>query len=106
MPACRQAGMRKETEMSKLISYTTIFPFSLSTIYPIAQSMLIQDLDLQPRGLGIIYLTIYAEKLQSIGVNHLALNLRFNTMNFDDTLERISKHVLPEFHSKKITNHE
>lgn len=49
--------------------------------------------------LGIHYLNDYLDKLRSIGVNHLALNLRFNTMNMDDTLERISKQVLPEFHS-------
>jgi hypothetical protein len=49
----------------------------------------------------------YLEKLRSIGVNHLALNLRFNGMHMDDTLERISKHVLPEFHgtSKENKNH-
>ena len=49
--------------------------------------------------LGVHYLVAYIEKLQSIGVNHLALNLRFNTMTIDDTLERIAKQVLPEFHS-------
>ena len=49
--------------------------------------------------LGVHYLVAYIEKLQSIGVNHLALNLRFNTMTMNDTLERIAKQVLPEFHS-------
>ena len=48
--------------------------------------------------LGVNYLIDYLDKLRSIGVNHLALNLRFNTMNIDDTLERIAKQVLPEFH--------
>ena len=50
--------------------------------------------------LGVNYLIDYAEKLKGIGANHLALNLRFNTMNMDETLERISKNVFPEFHSK------
>ena len=51
--------------------------------------------------LGVHYLIDYIEKLRSIGVNHLTLNLRFNTMNMDATLERIAKRVLPEFHTKK-----
>ncbi|MEM5564720.1 LLM class oxidoreductase [Psychroserpens sp. AS72] len=50
--------------------------------------------------LGINYLIDYTEKLRSIGVNHLALNLRFNTRNIDATLERIAEKVLPEFHLK------
>lgn len=49
--------------------------------------------------LGINYLSDYLDTLRSIGVNHLALNLRFNTMNMDETLEQIAKQVLPEFHS-------
>ncbi|WP_327018438.1 LLM class oxidoreductase [Croceibacter atlanticus] len=48
--------------------------------------------------LGINYLTDYLDKLRNIGVNHLALNLRFNTMAINTTLEQISKEVLPEFH--------
>ncbi len=48
--------------------------------------------------LGINYLTDYLDKLRNIGVNHLALNLRFNTMVINTTLELISKEVLPEFH--------
>lgn len=48
--------------------------------------------------LGINYLIDYLDKLRSVGVNHLAMNLRFNSMNMDETLELISKKVLPEFH--------
>lgn len=51
--------------------------------------------------LGANYLVNYIEKLRSYGVNHLALNLRFNSMNMDATLERIAKQVLPEFHFNK-----
>ncbi|GGZ69997.1 LLM class oxidoreductase [Algibacter mikhailovii] len=57
--------------------------------------------------LGVNYLVDYLDKLRSIGVNHLALNLRFNALNIDETLERIAEKVLPEFHSnKKIRHHE
>ena len=52
--------------------------------------------------LGINHLTDYLDKLRSIGVNHLALNLRFNSMNMDATLEQIARNVLPEFQSKKV----
>jgi hypothetical protein len=54
----------------------------------------------------IDYLTYYLDEIRSIGVNHLALNIRFNTMDIDDTLEPISKHVSPEFYlNKKNTQH-
>lgn len=53
--------------------------------------------------LGIHTLTHYLDNLRNIGVNHLALNLRFNTMDLDKTLELIAKHVLAEFHSTKQT---
>ncbi len=49
--------------------------------------------------LGVNHLKNYLNKLQSIGVNHLALNLRFNSMSVDKTLELLANHVLPEFHS-------
>lgn len=53
--------------------------------------------------LGINSLIHYLDTLRSIGVNHLALNLRFNTMDMDKTLELIAKEVLPEFHATKQT---
>ncbi|KGL63424.1 LLM class oxidoreductase [Polaribacter sp. Hel1_85] len=49
--------------------------------------------------LGINYFIDYIDKLRKIGVNHLALNLRFNAMNIDETLELIAHKILPEFHS-------
>ena len=51
--------------------------------------------------LGIHYLIDYLDQLRNIGVNHLALNLRYNKQNMNDTFERIATHVLPEFHSIK-----
>ncbi|WP_299252741.1 LLM class oxidoreductase [uncultured Aquimarina sp.] len=47
---------------------------------------------------GAHYLINYFQNLQDIGVNHIALNLRFNTKNIEDTLEQLSKKVLPHFH--------
>lgn len=52
--------------------------------------------------LGINYLTEYLYTLKEIGVNHLALNLRFNTMDTDKTLTLLAEKVLSEFHNKSI----
>jgi len=48
--------------------------------------------------IGTNYLIDYLRQLKSIGVNHLAINLRFNNMNMEQTLEQIAKNVLPHFH--------
>lgn len=53
--------------------------------------------------IGVNYLVDYLNKLKDIGVNHLALNLRFNTMPVTDTLERIANDVLPNFHNLNTT---
>lgn len=68
---------------------------------------LLQDDDAQPQPihlglrLGVNHLNEYLQQLQQIGVNHLALNLRFNAANIEETLERLAKHVLPKFHHQQ-----
>lgn len=47
---------------------------------------------------GINYLIEYLLQLQSIGVNHLAINLRFNTNNIEKTMEALAKKLLSQFH--------
>ena len=37
------------------------------------------------------------EKLEKIGVNHVAINLRFNQANIEKTLEKLARDVLPHF---------
>lgn len=49
--------------------------------------------------LGVEYLIEYLNHLKSVGVNHIAFNLRFNNRNIEETLEQIAKYVLPQFHS-------
>jgi luciferase-type oxidoreductase len=44
--------------------------------------------------IGVNYLIDYLHQLQDIGVNHVALNLRFNAIHIDDTLERLASKVL------------
>jgi luciferase-type oxidoreductase len=46
---------------------------------------------------GRRWLTAYLEQLEEIGVNHVALNLRFNRAPIDETLDRLARDVLPQF---------
>lgn len=47
---------------------------------------------------GINYLVEYLSELQSIGVNHLAINLRFNTNDIEKTMESLAEKLLNKFH--------
>lgn len=46
---------------------------------------------------GVGYLIDYLRELRSRGVNHVALNLRFNTADVERTLKRLQGELLPEF---------
>ncbi|MEM1108342.1 MAG: LLM class oxidoreductase [Planctomycetota bacterium] len=48
--------------------------------------------------LGMRYLIEYIQSLEAIGVNHLALNLRFNQADIETTLKRLADQLLPQFH--------
>lgn len=50
--------------------------------------------------IGVNHLVGYFEMLQDIGVNHVAINLRFNTRNMEETLEHLADKLLPHFHSQ------
>ncbi|XPF95432.1 LLM class oxidoreductase [Colwellia sp. RE-S-Sl-9] len=47
--------------------------------------------------IGTRHLITYLTSLENIGVNHVALNLRFNQLNISATLKRIADEVLPNF---------
>ncbi|MBX2800508.1 MAG: LLM class oxidoreductase [Myxococcales bacterium] len=47
--------------------------------------------------LGVSFLRLYLKRLEAIGVNHVALNLRFNRAHTEATLERLAAEVLPDF---------
>ncbi|WP_282135896.1 LLM class oxidoreductase [Seonamhaeicola maritimus] len=55
--------------------------------------------------IGSNFLIDYFQKLENIGVNHIALNLRFNNLDIDKTLEILGNKVLPHFHinEKEVT---
>ncbi len=48
--------------------------------------------------IGANYLIEYFNEIQKIGVNHVAINLRFNPRNIEATLENLAEKVLPHFH--------
>ncbi|MEM6701358.1 MAG: LLM class flavin-dependent oxidoreductase, partial [Acidobacteriota bacterium] len=47
--------------------------------------------------LGSRALVAHLRALQEGGMNHVALNLRFNEEGVEDTLERLANDVLPHF---------
>lgn len=47
--------------------------------------------------LGVNYLRDYLKSREEIGVNHVALNLRFNRADIDTTLKRLADEILPDF---------
>lgn len=63
-----------------------------------------KDKNFKPQGIqlgirtGINYLKEYLLNAQDAGVNHVALNLRFNTMDIEDSLALIADQILPHFH--------
>ena len=46
---------------------------------------------------GIEYLILYLRELKAIGINHVALNLRFNQGNIEKTMEKLADGLFPEF---------
>lgn len=73
---------------------------------PIMQPLyvdLTEDPDTRPQPihlgfrLGVNALRAYLKSLEQIGMNHVALNLRFNQANIETTLKRLADDILPEF---------
>lgn len=49
--------------------------------------------------IGVNQLIEYFHLLENIGVNHVILNLRFNTRDIDETLSHLAEKLLPHFHT-------
>lgn len=73
---------------------------------PVMQSLYVDlqaDADANPRPIhlgfssGTTFLRRYLAELRTLGINHVALNLRFNSANVEDTLKRLADELLPEF---------
>jgi len=50
---------------------------------------------------GASFLRQYLRELQAAGMNHVALNLRFNQAPIADTLQRLSQDLFPEFRAER-----
>jgi len=73
---------------------------------PVMQSLyvdLLKDPEAGPRPIhlgfasGVTFLRNYLREVQSLGINHVALNLRFNQADIETTLKRLADEVLPDF---------
>ncbi len=73
---------------------------------PVMQSLYVDVLDdpdapARPIHLGFrsgaIALRRYLREIETLGVNHVALNLRFNQANIETTLKRLADDLLPDF---------
>jgi len=64
---------------------------------------LLEDPQARPRPihlglrLGARHLRVYLRRLEAIGVNHVALNLRFNQADVERTLRQLADALLPDF---------
>jgi len=75
---------------------------------PVMQSLyidLVEDPIAEPRPIhlgfqsGINYLKMYLQGLRSAGINHVALNLRFNQADIEETIKRLGDELIAEFKS-------
>ena len=51
--------------------------------------------------MGVGHLRAYLACLQEIGINHVALNLRFNQADIETTLKRLAEEILQDFPSNE-----
>ncbi|MEO1200164.1 MAG: LLM class oxidoreductase [Pseudomonadota bacterium] len=75
---------------------------------PVTQSLYIDltdDPDTPPQPIhlgfrsGVRHLHAYLDAVREIGVNHVALNLRFNRADIETTMNRLADDILPDFES-------
>lgn len=73
---------------------------------PVTQSLYIDvqpDPNAAPRPIhlgfssGTAFLRSYLAEVRDLGINHVALNLRFNSANVEDTMKRLADDLLPGF---------
>ncbi|MGD1880774.1 MAG: LLM class oxidoreductase [Paracoccaceae bacterium] len=79
---------------------------------PVMQSLYVdlvadEDAPVQPIHLGfrsgVSFLKSYIGQLSASGINHVALNLRFNQADIEDTMKRLADEVLSEFPTQGTT---
>lgn len=50
---------------------------------------------------GTHFLRRYLREIERLGINHVALNLRFNNVDMEETMQRLASELLPEFTNKE-----
>ena len=77
---------------------------------PVMQSLyvdLVAQADAPPRPIhlgfrsGTDHLKRYLSEIRDLGVNHVALNLRFNGLDIEETMHRLADDILPDFQAEK-----
>ena len=90
-----------------ITEWRNLIPQSYQFDKPFLQPLYVdlhQNDDFKPVGIhlgirtGANYLIEYLTQLQSIGVNHVAINLRFNQADIENTIEALASKVLSTFH--------
>ena len=75
---------------------------------PVIQSLyvdLVAQADTPPRSIrlgfqsGTDHLRRYLMQIRDLGINHVALNLRFNGADIEETIYRLAEDMLPDFHT-------
>ncbi|MEM9394662.1 MAG: LLM class oxidoreductase [Pseudomonadota bacterium] len=81
-------------------------------VKPVMQSLyidLVDDPDAAPSPIhlgfrsGMKFLRSYLRQLEDLGINHVALNLRFNGAGTEDTMNRLADDLLPDFPTRGLT---
>ncbi|WP_371154982.1 LLM class oxidoreductase [Jannaschia sp. 2305UL9-9] len=80
---------------------------------PVMQSLYVNLLDdpdapARPIHLGFQsgsgFLRRYLTDLRALGINHVAINLRFNSAGIETTMKRLADDILPDFSNRKATS--
>lgn len=100
-PMMQQAYTIKEwrQEIAKFHNFDKPFMQPLYIILEKNEDFKPQPIQLGFR-IGANYLVEYLQEVQKIGVNHVAINLRFNSRNIETTMKELAEKVLPHFHFK------
>ena len=95
-----------QAQQSLILSWRTRAKELGAPFKPVSQSLyidLVEDENATPQPIhlgfrsGVNYLRDYLKSLEEIGVNHVAINLRFNQANIETSLKRLSDEILTSF---------
>ena len=93
-------------QKNNVLRWRTLIKQSSTDSKPFLQPLYIdlhENDDFRPQGIhlgfriGSNHLVEYLKLLENLGVNHVALNLRFNSLGTEKTLQRLADSVLPNF---------